>query len=451
MRCILWWRFIVAVTTVAFAASLGLSVAAQEKKPEALKRIAVKAGKLLDVRSGRMLERQTILIEGDTIQAVGPNVVLPDGVTVVDLSRATVLPGLMDAHTHLTYDPGNIGLQALGRSHPYEALVGAKNARLTLLAGFTTVRNVGAGGYSDIALRDAVANGLIPGPRILASGPSLGITGGHCDLNLLAPEFHYQSPGVANGPWEARAKVRENVKYGGDVIKICATGGVMSRGDSAGGQQYTLEEMKAVVEETHKLERKVAAHAHGAEGIKEAVRAGVDSIEHGSFLDDEGAQLMREHGTYLVPTIFLEEWIKENEGKINLPDYALAKFKIVRPVHEQGVARAIRSGVKIAFGTDAAVYPHGMNAHEFAVLVRLGMTPLAAIQAATLNAADLLGLRDKIGALEPGKLADLIAVEGNPLENVGVLENVRFVMKAGTVYKNDFLESSSREPSRVGN
>ncbi|HEY4681764.1 MAG TPA: amidohydrolase family protein [Candidatus Acidoferrales bacterium] len=451
MRHILWWGFLLAVAAVAFAASPVLSGAEQEKKPEALKRIAIKAGKMLDVRSGRMLERQTILIEGDTIQAVGPNVVLPDGATLVDLSQATVLPGLIDAHTHLTYEPGDIGWQALGRSHPYEALVGAKNARLALLAGFTTVRNVGADGYSDVALRDAVNNGLLPGPRILASGPSLGITGGHCDSNLLALEFRHQSAGVANGPWEARAKVRENVKYGADLIKICATGGVMSKGDSVGGQQYTLEEMKAIVEEAHKLERKVAAHAHGAEGIKDAVRAGVDSIDHGSFLDDEGAQLMREHGTYLVPTIFLEEWIKENESKINLPDYARAKFRIVRPVHELGVARAIRSGVKIAFGTDAAVYPHGMNAREFAVLVRLGMTPLAAIQTATLNAAGLLGLEDRIGTIEAGKLADLIAVEGNPLEDVRRLENVRFVMKAGAVYKNDFTESTLRDSSRLRN
>ncbi len=438
MRHILGHKFVVMIAAVVFAAGAVPSAAGQEKNPEAPKRIFVKAGKLLDVRSGRILGRQTILIEADTIKAVGPNLGLPEGAAVVDLSQATVLPGLIDSHTHLTYEPGDIGWQALGRSHPYEALVGAKNARITLFAGFTTVRNVGAGGYSDVALRDAVNNGLLPGPHILASGPSLGITGGHCDLNLLAPEFRHQSAGVANGPWEARARVRENVKYGADLIKICATGGVMSRGDSVGGQQYTPEEMKAIVEEAHKLERKVAAHAHGAEGIKDAVRAGVDSIDHGSFLDDEGAQLMRERGTYLVPTIFLEEWIKENEGKIRLPEYALAKFKIVRPVHEQGVARAIRSGVKIAFGTDAAVYPHGMNAHEFAVLVRLGMTPLAAIQTATLNAADLLGLGDRIGAIEPGKLADLIAVEGNPLENVRTLENVRFVMRAGEVYRSDF-------------
>ena len=432
------WKLMAAVTVIGFAVNAGVRVRGQEKKPEPPKKIFIKAGKLLDVRSGRILERQTILVEGDTIKAVGQNLAIPDGSSVVDLSQATVLPGLVDAHTHLTYEPGNIGFQALGRSYPYEALVGAKNARVTLLAGFTTVRNVGAGGYADIALRDAINSGFIPGPRILASGPSLGITGGHCDSNLLAPQFHYQSAGVADGPWEARARVRENVKYGADAIKICATGGVMSKGDSAGGQQYTFEEMKAIVEEAHKLERKVAAHAHGAEGMKDAVRAGVDSIEHGSFLDDEAAQLMRDHGTYLVPTIYLEEWIKENEDKINLADYARAKFKIVRPVHEQGVARAIHRGVKIAFGTDAAVYPHGLNAHEFAELVRLGMTPLAAIQAGTLNAADLLGLADKIGAIEQGELADIIAVEGNPLENVRTLENVRFVMKAGTVYRNDF-------------
>jgi imidazolonepropionase-like amidohydrolase len=441
MRQIPWSKFALAI--LGLAAASAPWAAGQEKLSEPPKRIAIKAGKLLDVKSGRLLERPTILIEGGTIQAVGSNIAVPEGTKEVDLSHATVLPGLVDAHTHLTYEPGDIGLQELRRSHPLEALVGARNARITLLAGFTAVRNLGANGYSDIALRDAINQGLIPGPRIVASGPALGITGGHCDSNLLAPEFQHRSQGVANGPWEVRAKVRENIKYGADVIKICATGGVMSKGDSVGGQQYTPEEMKAIIEEAHKLERKVAAHAHGAEGIKDAVRAGVDSIEHGSFLDDEGAQLMRERGTYLVPTIFLEDWIRENETRINVPEYAREKFKLVRPVHEQGVARAIRNGVKIAFGTDAAVYPHGMNAHEFAVLVRLGMTPLAAIQSATLNAADLLGLSDRVGTVEPGKLADLIAIEGNPLENVRALENVRFVMKGGRIYKNDFAGQAS--------
>jgi imidazolonepropionase-like amidohydrolase len=376
-----------------------------------------------------------ILIAGDRIREVGderelqPHV--PSDAPVVDLSRFTVLPGLIDAHTHLTFSPYLMGYRSLAVSVPREALLGARNARVTLAAGFTTVRNVGASGYADIALRDAINAGDVPGPRILASGPALGITGGHCDENLLAPEFHFFSEGVANGVPAVMAKVREDMKYGADLIKFCATGGVLSKGDNAELEQYSPEEMQAIVREAHRLGRKVAAHAHGAQGIKDAVLAGVDSIEHGSFIDEQDIQLMKQRGTYLVPTLYLGDWFLENYAKLGLTDDMVAKAKLVMPAARQNVARAFREGVKVAFGTDAAVYPHGLNAHEFAVMVKLGLTPLAAIQAATINAADLLGWSDRIGTLEPGKYADLIAVEGDPLQDVTTLEKVKVVLKGG--------------------
>ena len=401
--------------------------------------VVVKAGRVLDVRRGVYRDHQMILIEGDRIREVGderellPHV--PSDARVVDLSRYTVLPGLTDAHTHLTGSPYLMGYRGLAVSVPREALLGARNARVTLEAGFTTVRNVGASGFADIALRDAINAGDVPGPRILASGPPLGITGGHCDENLLAPEFHFFSEGVANGVPAVMAKVREDIKYGADLIKFCATGGVLSKGDNAEFEQYSPEEMQAIVREAHRLGRKVAAHAHGARGIKDAVLAGVDSIEHGSFIDEEDIQLMKQHGTYLVPTLYLGDWFLENYQKLGLTDDMVAKAKLVMPAARQNVARAFREGVKVAFGTDAAVYPHGLNAHEFAVMVKLGLTPLAAIQAATVNAADLLGWSDQIGTLEPGKYADLIAVEGDPLKDVTTLENVKVVLKGGEVVR----------------
>jgi imidazolonepropionase-like amidohydrolase len=380
-----------------------------------------------------------ILIEGERVREIGdereiqPHV--PPDARVVDLSRYTVLPGLIDAHTHLTGSPYLMGYRGLGVSVPRQALLGARNARVTLEAGFTTVRNVGAYGYADLALRDAINAGDVPGPRMLASGPALGITGGHCDENLLAPEFHFFSEGVANGVPAVMAKVREDIKYGADLIKFCATGGVLSKGDNAELEQYSPEEMQAIIREAHRLARKVAAHAHGARGIKDAVLAGVDSIEHGSFIDEEDIQLMKQQGTYLVPTLYLGDWFLENYPKLGLTDDMVAKAKLVMPAARQNVARAFREGVKVAFGTDAAVYPHGLNAREFAVMVRLGLTPLAAIQAATVNAADLLGWSDRIGTLEPGKYADLIAVEGDPLKDVTTLEDVKVVLKGGEVVK----------------
>src|SRR5579863_1856924 len=401
--------------------------------------VAVKAGRVLDVSSGQYRENQIILIVDGRNQEIGPAADLaarvPAGAATIDLSHSTVLPGLIDAHTHLTFDPGSTGYRGLSISAPREALIGARNARVTLEAGFTTVRNVGAGGYSDIALRDAIDAGDVPGPRIDASGPALGITGGHCDNNLLAPEFHASSDGVANGVPAVMAKVRENIKYGAGVIKFCATGGVLSKGDSPELEQYSPEEMRAIIQEAHRLGRKVAAHAHGAQGIKDAVEAGVDSIEHGSFINEEDIQLMKQHGTYLVPTLYLSDWFMENYKSLGLTDDMVAKAKYVMPAARQNIGRAFREGVKVAFGTDSAVYPHGLNAHEFAVMVKLGLTPLQAIQAATINAADLLGWSDRVGSLEPGHFADLIAVDGDPLQDVTALEQVKFVMKGGEVVK----------------
>jgi imidazolonepropionase-like amidohydrolase len=403
--------------------------------------VAVKAGRVLDVRTGQYAANQIIWIENGRIKEIGAASELagklPKDARIIDLSKDTVLPGLIDCHTHLTMSPWTLGPAGLRMSYPRQALLGARNARVTLEAGFTTVRNVGASGYSDIALRDAINAGDVPGPRMLASGPPLSITGGHADENFLAPQFNAFSDGVADGQDAVIHKVRENIKYGADVIKFMATGGVLSEGDNPALEQYSPEEMRAIVETAHGLGRKVAAHAHGALGIKNAVLAGVDSIEHGSFVNEEDIQLMKQHGTYLVPTLYLMDWFMENYRSLGLSEGVVAKAKLVMPAARENVARAFKEGVKVAFGTDAAVYPHGLNAHEFPVMVSLGLTNLQAIQAATVNAADLLGWSDRVGTLEPGKFGDLIAVQGDPMHDTSVLEHVTFVMKGGEVVKQD--------------
>jgi len=414
------------------------SAVAQSTTP--VRHVVIHAGHLLDVKTGNTLTVQAIVIEGDKIVSVGPasGAKAPADAQIIDLPNATVLPGLIDAHTHLTFDVNSVGYASLGISVPREALIGAKNAGVTLLAGFTTVRNVGASGYSDVALRDAINDGDVPGPRMLVSGPALGITGGHCDENLLPFEFHYQAEGVADGIEAVQHKVREVIKYGADVIKICATGGVMSKGDDPNASQYTLEEMKAIVAEAHRLGRKVAAHAHGAEGVRWASIAGVDSIEHGHLMDSESIATIKKNGTYLVPTLYLMDWNRENLAKRNAPDYVVRKMQLVMGHGQSIMKEAFAAGLKVGLGTDAAVYPHGLNAHELGVYVRLGMTPLQAIQTATVNDADLLGWSDKIGTVEPGKWADIIAVDGDPLKDVTTLEHVKFVMKGGEVFKNEY-------------
>jgi imidazolonepropionase-like amidohydrolase len=416
-----------------FALSVPL-VAQQASRP-----VALHAGHVLDVKTGKLLSDQTVIIQDGKIVSVGASADTraPADAVRIELPNATILPGLIDAHTHLTMDP-KFGYEELGLSIPRETLIGAKNARLTLQAGFTTVRNVGAWGYTDVALRDAINAGDVPGPRMLVSGPPLSITGGHCDNNLLPYEYHATSDGVADGIAAVQHKVRENIKYGSDLIKLCATGGVLSKGDDPQASQYTLEEMKAIVADAHRLGRKVAAHAHGAQGILWASEAGVDSIEHGSYIDDAGIAEMKKNGTYLVPTLYLGDWFLENAEKNHVPDFLLGKAKAVMPAARKNIAHAFASGVKVAFGTDAAVYPHGLNAHEFAVMVKLGLTPLQAIQAATVNAADLLGWPAKVGSLEPGAWADIVAVDGDPLKDVTTLERVKFVMKGGEVVRNEY-------------
>src|SRR5471032_56748 len=383
------------ITTLLFALFLATATFSQQPAATAPTKTVIHAAHLLDVKTGKMMDNVSVTVEGDRITAITQGAP-PAGVNAIQLPNSTLVPGLIDAHTHLTFDP-NFGYQELAVSVPKEALVVAKNARITLEAGFTTVRNVGARGYADIALRDAINEGMIPGPHVIASGPALSITGGHCDQNLLPYEWHAQSDGAADGIEGVQHKVREIIKYGADVIKICATGGVLSKGDDPRASQYTLEEMKAIVADAHRLGRRVAAHAHGAQGIAWAAEAGVDSIEHGSYIDDAGIALMKKNGTYLVPTLYLGDWFLDNAERLHVPPEMIGKARVIVPIARRNVAHAFASGVKVAFGTDAAVYPHGLNAREFAVMVKLGLTPLQAIQAATVNAADLLGVQGKVG------------------------------------------------------
>jgi imidazolonepropionase-like amidohydrolase len=401
---------------------------------------AVRCGKLLDVRGGHMLSDQIVVFDDSgSITVVGPaaSTKLPEGISAIDLSSATCLPGLIDVHTHITADPTASGYQALGISVPREAVTGVKNARTTLRAGFTTVRNVGATGYTDVAVRDGINAGEIEGPRMLVSGPPLGITGGHCDNNLLPAEYHNKAEGVADGPWAAREKVREVIKYGADVIKVCASGGVLSKGDQPGTPQYSLEELQAIAEEAHKLGRKVAAHAHGTQSIKDAINAGIDSIEHSSLIDDEGIALAKKHGTYLDFDIYNDDFILQEGAKAGMLPESIEKEKKIGRLQRENFRHAWESGTKMAFATDAGVYPHGDNARQFAKMVEWGMKPIDAIQAATVNAADLLGWAGKVGVLDTGHYADIIAVTGDPLSNVRVLESVKFVMKGGVVVRND--------------
>jgi imidazolonepropionase-like amidohydrolase len=398
-------------------------------------RTLVRAGHLLDVKTGQLLNDQTIVVTGSTIQSIAPTASVPaqPSDTVLDLSSLTVLPGLIDVHTHLTMNTDFDPFREVTSTSAKEAINGVANARTTLMAGFTTVRNVGAYNFVDVDLRDAINAGQVPGPHMQVSGPLIGITGGHCDENLLPFQYHTVGDGVADGIPAVQHMVRQNIKYGADLIKVCATGGVLSKGDDPNAAQFTLEEMQALVADAHRLGRKVAAHAHGEQGILWATEAGVDSIEHGSYITDEGIAAMKQHGTYLVPTLYLEDWMIQNG---HLPAFYQQKMLDVSAVAKANIRRAVQAGVKIAMGTDAAVYPHGLNAHELDVYVnQIGMTPLAALQSATLNAADLMGWTAKTGTLEPGKWADIIAVEKNPLDDIRTLQDVKFVMKAGVVYK----------------
>jgi imidazolonepropionase-like amidohydrolase len=401
---------------------------------------AVHCGKLVDVNAGQVrVDWMVVYDSAGIISAMGPadSTAVSSGTGVLDLTRATCLPGLIDVHTHMNDDPGDTGYAGLGISRPRAALIGAKNARLTLRAGFTSVRNLGESGYVDVALRDAIEAGEVIGPRMLVSGPPLSITGGHADNNLLPFEYHLSDDGVVDGPWAARAKVREVIKYGADVIKIMASGGVFSKGDQPGAAQFTFEELQAITAEAHKLGRKVAAHAHGTQSIKDAIRAGVDSVEHASLIDAEGIALAKRTGTYLVFDIYNDDFILEQGVKTGSLPESIEKEKQLGRVQRESFRRAWQAGVKIAYGTDAGVYPHGDNARQFAKMVEWGMKPIEAIQSATVHAAELIGWSDKVGTLEPGHYADLVAVEGDPTQDVKVLEAVKVVLKGGEVIRND--------------
>lgn len=390
----------------------------------------LRAQRLLDVESGKLFTGASVLVEGGRIVAVNPEEV-PAGTVVLDLGERTLLPGLMDCHTHLNSDiDGHWEHREVVETAAEAALRGAKNARVTLRAGFTTVRDVGAGGFADIALMHAIDAGWVEGPRMFPAAHAIGITGGHADTTGYIPGVLERGPegGIADGVDEVIAAVRYQIKHGAKVIKTCATAGVLSFEGPVGAQQYSDEELVALVTEAHRHGLKVAAHAHGLVGIKAAVRAGVDSIEHGSELDDETFALMKAHGTFLVPTDYLTEAMDME----TLPPPIRAKAEYILPRAQVSHAKAIAAGVKIAYGTDSGVYPHGLNAREFATLVKRGMTPLAAIRSATLGAAELIGVDDR-GVIAPGKLADLIAVSGDPLVDVSVLEHVEFVMKGGTI------------------
>lgn len=404
--------------------------------------IAIRAGRLIDGTGAAPVRDAVILVENGVIAAVGAGVRVPAGAVVVDLSDRTVLPGFIDAHVHMTgHVLGEPGWDnALVRESAAEAaLRGAEHARQTLAAGFTTVRNVGASGFADVALRDAINAGRVPGPRMLVAAHSLGITGGHCDFtNGYLPHVFGDEPGpergVADGPAAIREAIRYQVKHGADLIKICATGGVLSEGDSAGVQQYMEDELTAVVAAAHMTERRVAAHAHATAGIKAAVRAGVTSIEHGSILDDEAIALMKEHGTYLVPTLMAGEAVEAMATSGALEGERADKALAIAPRMRESVRKAVSAGVKIALGTDAGVMPHGTNGHEFTLMVQWGgMTPMQAIVAGTSSAAELLGWGRRVGTVAPGYLADLVAVRGDPLTEVTVLEHVTWVMKGGVV------------------
>jgi len=403
------------------------------------KTIVIHAGQMLDVKNGKLLKDQFIIIDGDTIRDV---VTLRDmedmeeeDIKFIDLSDMYVLPGLTDSHVHLTGDANIHGYKRLTRSTPRAAITGVRNARRTLMAGFTTVRNVGAPGFADVDLMEAIEDGDVPGPTIIPAGRSIGITGGHCDNNLLPFENRETAGGVADGPWAVRAKVRENKKFGAKVIKFCGTGGVLSKGTKVGAQQFSFEEMKAIVDEAHQLGLKVAVHAHGEEGIDTAIKAGVDSVEHSSFISDEGIQAAKQNGTYLSMDIYVSDYILSEGEAAGILEESLAKERTVGKIQRERFQAAVKAGANMAYGTDAGVYPHGDNGKQLAYMVKWGMTPLQAIQSATINNAKLFELETQIGSLETDKMADIIAVSENPLDRITTLENVEFVMKRGEVYK----------------
>ena len=418
------------------AAALAAASAGQAAAAEPL---YLTAARMIDPVSGRTVENPALLIEDGLVAARGTtaSLTVPAGTKTLDLGDVTLAPGLIDMHTHLTSSATKYrGWEGVGLASERRLLWGVVHAERTLQAGFTTVRNVGSRDYGTLALRDAINEGEIEGPRMFVSGPPVGIIGGHCsDNNLLPPEYNATGRGVATGPWEMRAKVRQNIKYGVDLIKTCSTGGVFSKGTTLGAAQSTVEELSAIVSEAHERGLKVASHAHGAVGVKNAILAGVDTVEHASFLDDEAIRMARRAGTYLSMDIYNTEYTLGEGERLGIRQESLDKERAVGTIQRESFTKAVRAGVKVVFGSDAGIYPHGDNAKQLSRMVEFGMTPMQALQAATSLAAEALGKEGELGCLDEGCAADVIAVSGAPLDDIATFEDVGFVMKGGVVYK----------------
>jgi imidazolonepropionase-like amidohydrolase len=419
--------------TISILAALTLSVAVL---PAHADTVVVTADRMLDVVSGKVVDHPQITVTDGRITAIGAQgTAVPAGARRVNLTGMTLLPGLIDLHVHLTSDPHYSGYRGLEFTDNYWTVVGVANAKKTLEAGFTTVRNVGSANFDDVAIKQGIENGVITGPRIVPATYAIGATGGHCDDTSLPPSINASNPAIANGPEQIRATVRRLHKYGAEVIKFCGTGGVLSKGDTVGGQQYDLAEMRALVDEAHMLGLKVAVHAHGTSGIKDAIRAGVDTIEHCSLADEEAFALAKQHGTYFDMDIYNDDYILGEGEKNGVFKESLEKERVIGLKQRQTFQAAFKAGVKMTFGTDGGVYPNGFNARQFATMVKWGMTPMQAIQAATVTAAEALGRSKDVGAIAVGRYGDMIAVGGDPLSEVSKLENVAFVMKGGEVFK----------------
>ena len=430
-------RFMSRLALLALAVLPALPAAAQDGETP----IVIRADRLIIGTDAPPVLNPEVVIEGERITAVGPTgaIPIPRGATVIDLSGHTILPGLFDCHVHLGGIPGDGGdTQKMRETVAHEAIYAVAHAKITLEKGFTSVRNIGAGNYHDAALRDMVNRGIVPGPRIQAATWGVGSTGGHADINGWNPDV--PTPGyamIADGVDELRRAVRFQVKYGADVIKVTASGGVLSHGDSVYDQAYSFEELKAIVDTATMLDTPVGAHAHSPAAMNDAIRAGVASIEHGTLIDEEGIRLAKEHGTFIVPTIYTLDFIIEEGAENGVPEHSIAKAMEIATMQRERLAAAFHAGVKFAYGTDAAVFPHGRNAKDFGIMVdEMDISPMAAIQTATINGAELLGWEADLGSIEDGKLADIIAVAGNPLDDIRLLEDVKFVMKGGEVVKS---------------
>ncbi len=421
---------------VIFAAALFSAAVARAQQKAAAPDTWITAGRMLDVRSGRMVESPHLLVRGGRIVEVGRgSAPVPSGARHVDLAGMTLLPGLIDMHVHLDSDPSYGGYSGLQFNDRFWSVLAVAHAQKTLMAGFTTVRNVGSDAWNDVGLRQAIDAGKVDGPRLVSGAYSFGATGGHCDATYFPPSMQQKNPYNADSPSEGRRSVRELRKYGAQVIKICATGGVFSRNTEPGQQQMSLEEMKAIADEAHLQGMKVAAHAHGASGIKDAIRAGIDTIEHASLIDDEGIALAKKHGAWLSMDIYNTDYTQAEGARNGVMEDNLRKDREIAEIQRQGFRRAHAAGAKMVYGTDAGVYPHGLNGGQFEVMVRYGMSPLEAIRSATLNAAEALG-RSDVGVIDEGRYADMVAVDGDPTQDVRLLQSIPVVIKGGVVVKD---------------